>query len=919
MVLANGARLGPYEILSPLGAGGMGEVYRAHDARLNRDVALKILPDIFSTDAERMVRFEREAQLLASLNHPNIATLYGLEESDGRRGLVMELVEGPTLAERIANYSGGRRESPAIPVDEALPIAKQITEALEYAHERGIIHRDLKPANIKLTGEGQVKLLDFGLAKALAGDPIAGATANSPTLSLGATRGGAILGTAGYMSPEQARGKPADRRADIWAFGVVLFEMLAGRQMYGGETAADALASVMKDEPKWDALPAVTTMGIRRLLRRCLRKDPKQRLQAIGEARIAIEEELAAPSGQSDVAVAEPSAPPRRPLAWMAATAVCLLAALGLATVHFHEPPAAGDRPLRVSIPVPKDSEVNFLELSPDGRRLALLLLSGRTPQIYLRPLDSEDFQPLPGTAGSGIFFWSPDSRSLGFFADGKLKVAPVSGGPARVLCEDASVGLGGTWNRDGVILFSSVRSWLRRVEAKGGPCKPVAEPISFAPGRTLFPQFLPDGNHFFSFRQFPGAQGPAGVYLAELSDPAGRRLLADLSNVAYAPAASAGLHAHLLFLREDTLMAQPFDEARLEPVDDPFPVAERVSQSFLLTQPAVSASANGTLVYLSGRSPESQLTWFDRDGKELNKIGSRTFQRGVFLSPDGKMAVTQRLVMGNFLAPWLLDLERKSESRLTPPGSFTDVPVWSPDSRRIWFRMTGPDGRGLYEKDLNSGQLRLLQKVDATATSAPLSDWSRDGRFLIYTESDAKTGSDIWALPVESGKPDGKAVKLVATAAVESQGQLSPDGRWLAYYSNETGTPEVYIRAFPAGGQAWKVSVDGGVEPRWRSDGKELFFGSVSGLLALSAVRVEPDGRGGLRIGPPQKLFEVRGARQVNDASNVFTYSPHPDGQSFLVNTLAEGGEPMIHVITHWQQAIQGKNALAPRGGGGN
>jgi len=424
MALSPGTRLGPYEIVAPLGAGGMGEVYRARDARLGRDVALKVLPEVFAKDAERMARFEREAQVLASLNHPNIAALYGLEESGGVRALVMELVEGPTVAERISDGP--------IPAEEALPFAKQIAESLEYAHERGIIHRDLKPSNVKVTRDGVVKMLDFGLAKALEDDPAGANVSNSPTLSLAATRSGVILGTAGYMSPEQAKGKPADRRADIWAFGVVLMEMLAGRQIYTGETVAETLASVMKDEPRWELLPASTPAGIVKLLRRCLERDPKRRLQAIGEARIAIDEAL---SGAPAEEAVRPLAPPRpRPIPWVV-TAVATIAALVLAFLYFRQAPQA-ERVQRYTIAPPEKSSIQTFAISPDGRYIAMAASTEGKLQLWVRALDALQAQLLPGTEDAQLPFWSPDSRWIGFFVQGKLKKVPVNGGPAQSLCD---------------------------------------------------------------------------------------------------------------------------------------------------------------------------------------------------------------------------------------------------------------------------------------------------------------------------------------------------------------------------------------------------------------------------------------------------------------------------------------------------
>ncbi len=484
----------------------------------------------------------------------------------------------------------------------------------------------------------------------------------------------------------------------------------------------------------------------------------------------------------------------------------------------------------------------------------------------------------------------------------------PAAGGPAQVLCSETGLGSGGTWNRDGVILFGIENGHLHRVDAnKGGQCTSVGK--DDPNDRARFPVFLPDGNHFFYVRQAVD-ETSQGLYLATLADPIGRKVLSDRSSVVYTPpgfsGVSAGGHAHLLFLRENTLMAQPFDEGSLQPVGDPFSVATGASNSPTRPQVAASLASDGTLVYLAGRSRETQLTWFDRTGKELGKVGPRANQRGVALSPDGNTVAIVRQDQNGAPATWLHDLVRESESRLQPQGSPGSGALWSPDSGQVWFGMSGPEGLGIYQKDLKGGQLQFVQKIDPAASDKTPSDWSRDGRFVIYTETNPKTRADIWYAPVESGKMNEKAaVKLLGTDAVESQGQLSPDGKWLAYYSDESGKGEVYIRPFPTGSQVWKVSTDGGREPRWRSDGKEIHFVDfgVSGRVILMASTVDADGRGGLRIGSAQKLFEVRATSTVPQ-SNMFAYSPHPDRQRFLVNQLVETGEPTVNVITNWQKA---------------
>ena len=870
MPLPVGTILGHYEILAPIGAGGMGEVYRARDTKLKREVALKVLPEAFASDPERMMRFQREAEVLASLNHPNIAQIYGVEE----RALVIELVEG---------------ESPRgpIPFNDAWKITQQIADALDYAHEKSIVHRDLKPANIKVTPDGTVKLLDFGLAKAFSESTEAesGDSANSPTLTMGASVAGVILGTALYMSPEQARGRNVDKRADIWSFGVVFYELLTGKHLFKGEDLTETLASVVKDQPDLSAAPAC----VRKLLDACLQKDPKKRVQAIGDVRYMLE-------AGSDAAPPKILAPK---LPWIAAAALALLAAV-LGFILLRETPAQ-QRSVRLSVPLPENSSVSYLEISPDGLRLAMVLVRMGQSFVNLRTLNSDELQPLPGTAGARMPFWSPDGRFLGFFADGTLKVIPATGGPAQVLCRETGIGYGGTWNRNGVILFATENGPLRRVSAKGGECSALGklDPNDIAG----LPVFLPDGVHFFYLRQSADAAS-SGVYLANLDEPGGQKVLADLSSVAYSPPIRSGGQAFLLFLRESTLMAQPFDDVHLQPVGDSFAVA-RGSNTLTLSQVAASASTDGTLAYFVGRSRVTQLTWFDRSGKELGKVGPVAEHRGVALSPDGNAATVVRIDQNGSPSLWLYDLVRGSESLLTPPGSPVGGTVWSPLGGSVWILLTGPEGPGLYQKDLKSVPLKLLEKVDVPQTRN-LSDWSRDGRFLLYTAIDPKTRGDIWYVPVESGKPATNAVKFLGTDASESQGQLSPDGRWLAYCSDETSKEEIYIRPFPTGPGEWKVSVDGGMQPRWRGDGQELYFvRAISPTrLLLMAATVKAAGREGVRVGTPERLFELH-ANPVIPQRNSFAYSPSPDGQRFLVNTLVESGQATVNVITNWQNAV--------------
>ena len=869
MSLRAGDKLGPYEIQSLLGAGGMGEVYRARDTRLGRDVAIKVSQERFSE------RFDREARAVAALNHPNICALYDV----GSNYLVMEFIDG---------------ESPKgpMPLDETLGIARQIADALAEAHEKGIVHRDLKPANIKIKHDGTVKVLDFGLAKQNRVREGTEAPEDSPTLSMAATEAGVILGTAAYMSPEQARGKRVDTRTDVWAFGVVLHELLTGERLFQGEDLTETLASVVKEQPDLSDIPH----QLRRLLETCLQKDPKKRLQAIGDWRLLLEERAVG---------ASPSSKTQFSIGWIAA-GMAMLAAMALAFMHFRETPS-NERQWRLSVPLPENSSAGFLEISPDGKRLVVMLVADGKQQLYLRSFDSDVLQPLTGTFNARSPFWSPDSRSIAFFADGKLKVIPAAGGPTQVLCDETGGGQGGSWSRDGVILLAIDGGILQRTDAKGGACRPLGNDANL---RGAYPTFLPDGDHFFYVSQARLDEGLPGVYLATLKDPFGHKIVSDRSSVVYAPPVTRNGLAHVLFLRQNALMAQPFDEASFQPVGDPFVLLPSASSTFNSIQVAASASVDGTLVYLAGRSREMQLTWFDRTGKDLGKVGPPAAQRAPNLSPDGTMVTVERQEPDGTTFTWLHDFSRNSESRLTA-AEFRGAgnAVWLSDGNHIWLTAVGPEGAGLYEKDLRSGKIKLLQVVasaERQRNRITMSDVSRGGRFLIFSDTDPKTRSDIWYAPIESGSLNlDAAVKIEATAATESQAQLSPDGKLLAYYSDETGEGQVHIRPFPSGEQVWTVPSQAVTrEPRWRGDGKELYYISLGSreTISVMATSVTTDARGGVRFGTPEKLFDAR-AFAIVPQNNAWSYAARADGKQFLVNVLRQSGEPTINVISNWNK----------------
>jgi serine/threonine protein kinase/Tol biopolymer transport system component len=863
MPLAPGTLLGTYEIVAPIGIGGMGEVYRARDTKLKRDVALKLLPEEFARDKGRMMRFQREAEVLASLNHPNIAHLYGVEEE---RALVMELVEG---------------ESPKGPMSwgDAWEVAAQIADALSYAHEMRVVHRDLKPGNLKVTPEGIVKVLDFGLAKSFSGIPDVAVydPENSPTITVGATAVGAILGTAGYMSPEQARGKDVDKRADIWAFGVVLYELLTGNRLFQGEGATDTLGAVIHKEPDLSAVPEQA----RPLLAACLEKDPKKRLRDIGDAwRL----------------VAQPAtlAPVRSPFSRRRVAAGILgVAAAALWLVHLRDVPPAADV-LRFTVNLPNTVTPSFLALSPDGRTLAIGTDFLGKGNMQVRAMDSTEVRSLEKTDLARSPFWSPDGRVIGFFAENKLKTISAAGGPAVTLCEDTGTGSGGTWSHAGVILLAATDK-LRRVNSAGGECQAV----SVGDLNAAAPEFLPDGNHFLFAGNKSGDARATGIYVASLDGMKPRKILNDYSGALYAAPISGKGPGHVMFMRGSNLVAQSFDIERLEATGDPVTVAAPVARSATPVELAASVASNGTLVYLAGFRNWQQLTWFDRSGKELGKVGPSQIRAGVSLSPDGTRALAGE---GGLLRVY--DMVRNSDSRVTPADQHGVAGVWSPDGK--WVVYSADDGghNTLFLKPVDGGEpeKRLLP---ADGVDRYASDWSRDGRYLIYTESGEKDHGDIWYLP-NPGKADRKPVQFVSTRGVDTHAQLSPDGRWLAYYSTEGSSGSLYLRAFPSGERAMKVA-ELGFEPRWSRSGNELLYltrGTTGGHAALMAVTFQDPGGDPPKLGVPQKIMEFSAYIYIPQ-DNLFTFSVHPGGRRFLVNVNVREGSPEINVVTNWDELL--------------
>jgi Tol biopolymer transport system component/predicted Ser/Thr protein kinase len=879
-----GETIGSYRIVAKLGAGGMGEVYRARDTKLDRDVAIKVLPAALAQDPERLARFEREAKVLASLNHPNIAQIYGIED----RALVMELVEGETLHGPLS-------------LETALNYEKQIADALEAAHEKNIIHRDLKPANIMITPAGVVKVLDFGLAAvAQSSDP--SNPANSPTLTISPTRAGMILGTAGYMSPEQARGKPVDKRADIWAFGVVFFEMLTGQRLFEGETVSDTLAAVLKTEPDLNRVP----VKVRRLLRSCLEKDPKKRLRDIGDAWGLLDE--------SEGATTAPSPSRLSMTGWIAAGVVTVIAA-GIAFVHFREKPPVAELS-RFQIPMPANlhfpGPTAAAEVSPNGRKLAFPARGADgKPRLWIRSFDSLDARLLPGTELTGNpapFLWSYDSRFIAFLSsDYKLKKVDISGGPAQTLCDAATVG-GGSWSPDGTILYGSFTGGVvMRVSAAGGTPTALTALDPARHERThAFPKLLPDGRHFLYFRA-SSTPANSGIYVGSIdakpSEQSTKPLLAnEIFPQYYVPSPRSGT-GYLLFYRDGTVLAQAFDPSKLELSGDPVPIAEQVGSTG--GSGFFSASTNGVLTYVEGNggAGNDQLSWFSREGKNLGTVGEPGIFSSSALSPDGKQAAVSRFDLQQARSSnlWLFDLVHGGvATRFTFDASQDTSPVFSPDGSRIVFMSLRDGTANLYQKFTNGAKNEepLLKSAE---NKIPYS-WSEDGRFLLYTVQTAKTKGDIWILPMEGSTKE--PILFQATEFNESMARFSPDGRWIAYESDESGRFEVYVREFLLGsdGKAeatgkHQISNGGGGVPQWRGDGKELFYVSGDRRTFMSAeISTKPV----FQSLPGKILFQLPAAvSTIPDATG--------DGKRFLVAMpVAQSGAQQFTIVQNWQAGLR-------------
>jgi Tol biopolymer transport system component len=902
MPLTSGSKLGPYEIQSALGAGGMGEVYRARDTRLDRTVAIKVLPVHLSSNAELNARFEREARAVSALNHPHICHLYDVGTQDGTSFLVMEYLDGETLADRL-------RKGP-MPLKQALDYGIQIAEALGMAHRAGILHRDLKPQNVMLTAGG-AKLLDFGLAKAapsLGSSSASGLTPSTPTMTIAEltspakplTRQGTVVGTFQYMAPEVLQGSEADARSDVFALGCVLYEMVTGRRPFEGKSQLSVMTGILEKDPEpVSAILPASPAALDHLVKSCLEKNPEERIQTAQDVKLQLKW-LAAGGGAETVRATQGPAK-RSPMAWILAVpalAVALISGWAYLRVVTHAQPV-----VRSSILAPPGTSFVTMApasgpavVAPDGSRLAFSARDEKgNVALYVRALRSSVAIPLPGTEEATYPFWSADGKQIAFFAQGKLKRIDAAGGPVQNIC-DAANGRGGAWNSDDVVLFTpSVSSAIFRVSASGGTPEPVSKlDLGRYENSHRWPYFLPDGQHFLFWARNSLGTGEQTLYAG---------MLGSMQPTVVLKGVTAGIYAsgYLLFLRDQTLLAQSFDPSSLKVSGDAMPIAEKIAINDAANVPEFSASNTGVLVYQTGDAKGAwDLQWFTRDGKAAGSVAQQERFYYPSLSPDeGRVAVSLFNGSVGTANLWILDLRRGTKSRLTFGNGTQLGAEWSPDGKTLYYTSDSNGGRHIYARaaDGSGSEQSVLNSPEAS--SEFLTNVTADGKFLVYTRqlaSDPHKNIDIWALPLSGER---KPFPVVQSPFNDVGAEVSPTGKWMAYHSNESGRNEVYVTAFPGGGAKWQVSTNGGADARWRGDGKELFFLDPSDNLM--AVDVDPSGDAP-RLGVPHPLFQAMGVQR-----QVGTYVVTHDGKRFLVNSGSskQGSEPLT-LVTNWTAELK-------------
>jgi serine/threonine protein kinase len=900
-----GKSLVHYEISAEIGRGGMGEVYQAKDTKLGRDVAIKVLPEEFALDKDRVTRFQREAKLLASLNHPNIAAIYGLEESDGTHFLVMELIEGETLKDRI--------KSGPIPVEEALKLALQMAEALEAAHENGVIHRDLKPANIKITPDGKVKILDFGLAKAYVGDQENLSPMDSPTISAAATQQGVILGTAAYMSPEQAKGKSVDKRADIWAFGVVLFEMLTGRQSFTGETASETLASVMKSEPEWDSLQPNLHSRIRLLLERCLEKDPKNRYSGISDARVDIQKALADPSGifAQPISTAEPRRNLRSTVTLIAAAVILTAIIVGVVVLNLKKPESS--EITRFYYELPEGQQFSspigkVLAVSPDGKQFVYSTSQG----LHLRSIGELDAKLIAGTSNENptFPFFSPDGKWLGYSSAGKLKKIAMGGGAPVTLCDVNGVFGGGSWGDDNTIVYAELPNGIMRISANGGTPESLFKPEEGS--NYALPQILPDGESVLFQKSIPDPL-TIQIVVQSLESESPKDLFVG-SNARYLPTGHIvyTVGDNILDIGGHNLFAVPFDLDRLEVTGGQVPLVEDIRGPFGMHY---AISDSGTLVYMPGATGElvtgRTLVWVDKEGKEEPITAPPNIYVYPKISPDGTRAALGISPDSITADIWIWNFLRKTLTRLTFEGA--GIPIWSPDSKRIIYSATRDDQQGVYWRNADGTGKEEMLYSEPDRTIFPLSITGDGGHLVVSViEGSATLQNSKWDIGILSMEGEHVLKPLLHDDYVEVQAQISPDSRWIAYASDEaTGEAlktEIYVRPFPEVDQGkWQVSTNGGSSPRWSPDGQELIYLGDDNTVMSVAIETDP----ALNLGTPRKFFQ---SNYVGLGTEGTPYDIHPEsGRLLMMKTplaTIQGGvgesPRRINVVLNWFEELK-------------